>query len=159
MISLRKYNEYWQAMVKATQGRGIERPLQMAAMVTNEAKLKDIINKPDTRYPLLVSIVPGATFGGRDIDNIKHSVAGMIFVLEKVGQSNKTPQQTIDLLAVLEELMNTIIEEMLLDYKSCSRPGHEVMKKLNLATMNLEPEENYLGCDGWSLGFRIDIDF
>lgn len=159
MIDLKKYDEYWDGKVTATQGKQLESPLQMAALITTEAKLKDLINKPDTRFPLLVSIIPSATFGGRNIDEVAHTFSGLIFVLEKVSQSNKTPAKVLEILSNLGATMKVVMEEMLLDYKNCNRDGHWLMSNLELSSMNLEPEENYLGCDGYSLAFRYTIDW
>lgn len=144
MIRIGEYKAYWQTIIALVPD------LQQAVMVANEAQLKDVLTGTP-QYPILVATIPSASADGRDVDAYSERNSALIFVLEKTAASDRTSDSYLAMMDRLQLVCAAIKARMLEHYAGC----HPVMKRLDVGSLHMDPEYNYLGHDGWSLSFKF----
>lgn len=148
MVDIRAYYYYWKDMVGRIPN------LEGAYLVATEAQLqKKVSNIAD--YPIIVATIPSADPDSKNEDNTGEKNTGLIFVLKKVAESDRTDDSYIDDMARMQTIMKLIKEIMLEDKVDCEASHHEIMRFLDENSFHQDPEYNYLGHDGWSLSFRF----
>jgi hypothetical protein len=148
MVNITTYNQYWQHVAATIAG------LEAAYLVANEAQLKTVVANV-AAYPILVATIPSADADSRDEDNLGEMNTGLIFILKKVADSDRTSAGYVADMATLQTVMAGVKSLMLDDKTNCDSEYHELMYRLQVGSMHQDPEYNYLGHDGWSLSFKI----
>ena len=148
MVPIREYKEYWDEMVNRITN------LKEAILVSDEKdlgkKIKDV-----KLFPILVATVPSSDPDSVDEDNIGESNSCLLFVLKAVTESDRTDNKYINDMELLQVIMKAVKDNMKSDMVTCNAPGHSLMSNLNVKSFHQDPEKNYLGCDGWSLSFKM----
>lgn len=129
--------------------------LKQADLVANEAQLGVLVTKPNIAYPLLVATIPSGDPDSRDADSLGEKNSCLIFVLSKIAASDRSGTIDIALMDTLQIAIEQVKLMLIADFTDCSLPGHSVMQRLDLQSMHMDPEYNYLGHDGWSLSFKF----
>ena len=148
MINVKTYKNYWQDMVNRLSD------LKESVLVANEAQLKEKIDDLDD-FPVLVATIPSADGKATDVDNKKEVTNCLIFILKKVAASDRTDDSYIDDMQLMQQMIEEIEDKMEADKTDCDSSWHDLLKHLDVASYHIDPEFNYLGCDGWSLSFRM----
>ena len=148
MVNITTYNQYWQRVAATLAG------LEAAYLVANEAQLKTVVANV-AAYPILVATIPSADADSRDEDNLGEMNTGLIFILKKVADSDRTAAGYVADMATLQAVMASVKSLMLDDKTNCESEYHELMHRLQVTSMHQDPEYNYLGHDGWSLSFKL----
>lgn len=128
--------------------------LAHAEWVTTESELsRKVPNLKTNHFPLLVYVTPSFDPEGKDADNMKE-VASMLFFVLKNGrfQSEKESTQQADMdetLSIIKDLKQYLINGF------PSNPDCVVPNGVIPHSFHIDPEFNYLGCNGWSMSFQI----
>lgn len=148
MVNIRTYKEYWADMVTRVP------ELKASHIVAIESQLQKIISDiPE--FPIIVATVPSADPDSRDEDNTGETNSALIFVLKRVNENDRTDDNYIDDMALMQNIMKQIKDNMLADKVDCDAGYHDIMSYLDVKSFHQDPEYNYLGCDGWSLSFKV----
>lgn len=128
--------------------------IKNVVVVVSQEHLADTIRNA-TQWPALIVVVPGAKTDARDEDNIRDSSHVVLLLVDKADLKNLPQSGIIGLMSTLQVLMERLKVQMVNDMMNHSTPGH-LMHDLDVNSMITEPEYNYLGTYGWSLGFDIN---
>jgi hypothetical protein len=128
--------------------------LNHVILVTTESELtKKLQSVMIEQFPVMVIVIPSydATGGGRD--DFRLTANMIIFVLkrDRFQGANETNS-----MADMEETLaitQKIIEYLINGFNESNDCvfSHGIIP----ASFHIDPEFNYLGCNGWSLGFQI----
>lgn len=122
--------------------------------VTTESQLsKKLPDLKSDQFPLLVTVTPSYTADAPDNDNLKNISQMLFFVLVRDRfQSAKGATEIAD-------MDNTLaIAAAIQDYLINGFPGADqcwLTNSIQPQSFNIDPEYNYLGCNGWSISFQI----
>jgi len=128
--------------------------LEHAEWVTTESELsRKVPNLKTSHFPLLVYVTPSFDPDGMDADNFK-DVATMLFFVLKNGrfQSEKESNQVTDMdetLAITDQIKTYLLNGF------PSNPDCALVNGIIPHSFHIDPEYNYLGCNGWSMSFQI----
>jgi len=123
--------------------------------VTTESHLsKKMTELKASQFPLLVVVTPSYNIDAQDHDSAKDISQMLFFVLMRNDfQGNKPTIEATNADTTLE-IVNKIQEYLLNGFPDhpddCIFPS-----ALDPGSINIDPEWNYLGCDGWSISFQI----
>jgi hypothetical protein len=128
--------------------------LKQDVWVTTESELsRKVPNLRADDFPLLVMVTPSFDVEGQDADNVRDVAQLLFFVLKKGGfQSEKESTQEADMnetLLIIQQIKSYLLNGFPA-VEDCSLPNHIVPH-----SFHIDPEFNYLGCNGWSMSFQI----
>jgi len=122
--------------------------------VTTESELSKHINGiRGDQFPLLVVVTPSYDADAINADNVMDVNQMIFFVLKRDKfQSANQANNIADMDATLEIV--TAIKNFLLngfpDFQDCT-----LVNGVAPDSFHIDPEFNYLGCNGWSMSFQI----
>lgn len=148
MVDIRTYKEYWANMV--TRIPELKGSFLVAIETQLQKKISDV-----AEFPILVATVPSADPDSKDEDNTGETNSCLIFVLKAVAENDRDDANYVDDMELMQGIMKAIKDFMLDDKVNCDATYHELMSNLNEKSFHQDPEYNYLGCDGWSLSFKV----
>lgn len=127
--------------------------LNHVILVTTESELtKKMQSVKSEQFPVLVVVIPSYdAAGGRD--NIGMMAQMIMFVLKKDRAQGATETNQMADMEETLAITNAITGYLLngfADYEDCI-----FYQGIQPASIHIDPEYNYLGCNGWSLGFII----
>lgn len=122
--------------------------------VTTESELsRKVPNKKVNDFPLLVVVTPSFDVEGQDADSVRDVAQLLFFVLKRNrGQGEKETTQVTDMdetLAIVQQIKGYLLGGFP-GVEDCAMPNDIVPH-----SFHIDPEFNYLGCDGWSMSFQI----
>lgn len=122
--------------------------------VTTESQLsKKMGDLKATHFPLLVVVTPSYGTDARDHDNVRDIPQMLFFVLKRNMLQSATGASEIadadETLAITRQIKNYLISGFPGQF-DCIIPA-----AIEPNSFNIEPEWNYLGCDGWSISFQM----
>lgn len=128
--------------------------LNHAIWVTTEAELsRKVPNLKASQFPLLVFVTPSFEQDAPDSDNAKDVATLLFFVLingrfqaeTEITQQNDM-NNTLEIIGKIKQyLLNGFPDSV-----PCS-----IVDGVIPYTFHIDPEFNYLGCNGWSMSFQI----
>lgn len=122
--------------------------------VTTESQLsKKLGDLKATQFPLLVVVTPSYGTDARDHDNVRDIPQMLFFVLKRNKFQSATAATEI---ADADETLE--ISRQLKSYLINGFPGQHdcvIPAAIEPNSFNIDPEWNYLGCDGWSISFQM----
>lgn len=122
--------------------------------VIDEAHLsKQIKDKQEEDFPLLVTVIPSHSSQATDPDNIRWNSPLLFFILKKINRKVNTPDDIFDYYHELQEVTKRFIDWMK-DQKFTDQYCG-LLKDLQEDGIQIEPEYNYFGCDGYSISFNL----
>jgi hypothetical protein len=122
-------------------------------LVTTESELtKKMQSVKSEQFPILVVVIPSydAT-GGRD--NIGMMAQMIMFVLKKDRAQGATETNQMADMEETLAITNAITGILLNGFTDYT--DYIFYEGIQPASIHIDPEYNYLGCNGWSLGFNI----
>lgn len=144
MVPIRQFKSYFETFKTAIYG------INTFLLVTKEddfaAKIKNI-NPED--FPAMIVVIPSADGNSQNVDNYKDKNTSVAYVLTKTDPISTTDDEKLSILETNQQIIEMVKEKMISD---ASVPGH-MLYRLDLNSLHTDPEYNYMGCNGWSLGF------
>lgn len=149
MIQISELDAFSAAVVKSCEH------INEYEVVTSEAELKDVIDNV-RRWPLLVSVLPGATGDDNGHDNIAENNEALFFVLKP----SKEKQNRAGRMAIWQETQYGMKEFKEFVHQQISGEGDfsELFWDANLSERSQQPEYNVADCNGWSLLFSYSTN-
>jgi hypothetical protein len=122
--------------------------------VTTDTQLsKKIGDLKSAQFPLLVVVTPSYGTDAPDNDNVRDISQMLFFVLKRNKFQSATGATEIadtdETLAIARQIKSYLINGF---------PGANdciIPAAIEPASFNIDPEWNYLGCDGWSISFQM----
>lgn len=149
MLRIRALNDYYRRCLdKVSQ-------LKEFILVSTEADLgQRIRDLADESFPILVVVIPSADTIAIGVDNVISANTCLLYVLQKADITTTDPDSFLDLMELTQELLREIIGQMISD-RFDAHGNCQLMSRLDLNRMHIDPEYNYYGCNGWSLSFNL----
>lgn len=122
--------------------------------VTTESHLSKKMNELKlSQFPLLVVVTPSYNVDAQNSDNVKDISQMLFFVLKRNQYQGANPASEAadadQTLAIVQQI-KTFLLNGFPNVRDCIFPS-----AMEPNSINIDPEWNYLGCDGWSLSFQI----
>ena len=122
--------------------------------VTTESHLtKKLQSLKASQFPLLVVVTPSYAVDGIDPDSTKDISQMLFFVLKRNQAQGATPATEAadadETLAIVNQIKTYLLNGFP-GVSDCIFPD-----AIEPNSINIDPEWNYLGCDGWSISFQI----
>lgn len=150
MIRVRPFSEYWDAMKTRILG------ITQVAVVSHESDLADRIKSYAESDIILVSIIPSSDSMAPDPDNITEHNQLLVYILKKIDSRSETPNSFINDMEETQDIM-TVLKKLIQEDKSDESCG--IFRFANMSGMHTDPEYNYLGCNGWSVSFKVKTNW
>lgn len=124
-------------------------------LVRTEAELtSDIKNLPAGRF-FIAAVIPGSDTRALSFDNVKEAENWLIYALEKRDIKNETHQTRVTDVGAQQRIITAIKNMIRADMESRVIPCN-IRPDLN--SMHTDPEYRYMGCDGYSVSFKVESD-
>lgn len=128
--------------------------LRKMIYVVDEAHLsKQLKDMPSEDFPILVTVIPSHSSNANNADNIRWNTSLLFFVLSKINRKQNTPDDVIEYYHSLQSL--TLDFAMWMMDQKFSEQHCGLLKDLQESGIQIEPEYNYFGCDGYSISFNL----
>jgi len=128
-------------------------PLANFSWVTTEGELSRKIGQlAASDFPLLVVVTPSFSTLAPDADNVQHIAAQLFFILANGRFQNETQaslQADMDLTLSIAMAIKSFLINGFPNQPHCPFQGTVFPD-----SFNLDPEYNFLGCNGWSMSFQ-----
>ena len=119
-------------------------------MIVQEEHLKKRLR--DCPGVILVAVYPSIGSTG-DEDNMGDNNTLILFVLEYTGKVSVSQTNEFESYERLQELIRKIRDKLIED----SNAGHNLLRYLDRASIEIEPEWNIAGAyNGWSIAFSFE---
>jgi len=122
--------------------------------VTTESELsRKMPNLKVSEFPMLIVVTPSFDVNAKDTDNVR-DIATLLFFVLKYGrfQSENEGNQISDMDQTLN--ITSVIKNYLINGFP-DNPDCELINGIIPHSFHIDPEFNYLGCNGWSMSFQI----
>ena len=147
MVNIKDYIAYLQKYPESITA------IKKIIFVVNESQLTDYMrNLKKEDFPLMIIVIPSADAQSPDPDNICEMNHGLIYILKKFDATGYTPQKMIDDFDETQQVMELVKEKWYDDAHSECNP---ITGNLDAGSFHMDPEYNYLGCNGWSVSFKF----
>ncbi len=150
MVDVNYMNTYFKSIVTRLQADGIV--INNCFLVRSESELAGDIKALPAKEFFLAVLIPSSDTKDWNIDAITELEGWLIYVLEKSDRKGITHDNRITSVA-LQQLIITKVKEMLRDdIQDRTIPYHI---DVQFDTMHTDPEDNFHGCEGYSLSFKV----
>jgi len=124
--------------------------------VTTESELSKKLPKASlTSFPALVVVTPSYDSKGSDRESIRDITSLIFFILSKQSHQNiKEEELVMDMdktLSICKQI-ETILISGFPNQDTCYISNH-----VDPESFHIDPEFNYLGCNGWSMTFELTL--
>lgn len=146
MLKIRDYKNYW--LKYKTSIPEIDEIL----IVSSEGELSKRISLLKKAKYILAVVVPSIDVNARDTDSPWYNYSASFFMLTPVANSNQTEDSFIDNIDENGEHVQTILNTINTDVSSgsCS-----LFHDIDFGSIKIDPEVNFLGCNGYSISFNF----
>jgi len=151
MILPSTYKDFWKYIVA-----NVSELNDYLVVSTEEGLGKKIKDLDQSKFPLLVAVLPSADPKSPNVDNEVEINQAIIFVLVKKAQSDRTDDNFISDMDATMQAMSAVKDLMVENKSNCNNQYHNIMERLDVGSFHQDPEYNYLGCDGYSLSFQFN---
>lgn len=128
--------------------------LESSHLIITEGHLANrLTSMPVSKFPTLIAVMPSASSGpSRDADNIQFNNQLLFYILKKISYPGRTFLQEAEDYQQTQDILNALIRFMLQikEQETCS-PWYHLQEN----SFQIDPEYNYMGCDGWSLAVTL----
>lgn len=124
-------------------------------LVAREEQLQKNIKEIEQNKPFGVLVIPASMGSGQNEDNYTELSTLLFYFLEKVDEKNNTHQEYLDILSALQVKLEAFRDTLIHTIDDCSHPLHELGQNLDLKSIHIDPEYNYIGCHGWSISYKV----
>ena len=151
MLSIKKLELYGESLKERIQG--INHFLLLSEMVELEDSIK---NLTQNQFPVLIFIEPSGDSAGNE-DSQVWNWPCFAYVLKKFDHTHETYRSRINTKASLQDLIQLVNDTMLADMHNHQPDSDHIhlMHRLQPSGMHIDPENDFLGCTGYSLSFKL----
>jgi len=149
MLKIRTYRDYWNKFRDSID------ELEAITLVHSEGQLSKKISSLRNKRFILAVVMPSADIESRDPDSLKYSYEGIIYILAPTVNSELNEDTFIDNFDKTGDITQEIIET--LNNDCCS--GCHIFNELDFGSIKIDPEVNFMQCDGYSVSFRFKYPF
>ena len=129
-------------------------------VVHENSDMASVIKEIDAADVILFAVIPSSDVSALSTDNYHEIDSVFCFVVKKNDRGNLTHEEFLDNLNSTQLIMVSLkhkLIEMAADTEHLTPYSH-MLHELMLSTMHTDPEYNLLGCDGWSLSFKLKTE-
>jgi len=153
MTDIHFINNYYTALIASLASAGFN--IKKLLLVRSESELVlDVKDIPAGEFFMAV-VIPSSDTKAENIDNIKEMEPWLIYLLEKTDRKAITQATRLTSVAKQQQILRRIKEFMRADMYDGTIPC-KIRPDLN--SMHTDPEENFIGCEGYSLSFKVVSD-
>lgn len=150
-MKIKTYTDYFKTDVKNAVSE-----ITRVIIVSNESQLADKIKNVKASDIILVVIVPSADVNAMNVDDLFTMNTCLLYVLKFYTNRDKVDSDFENALEETQDIAAAIAQKMIDDVNT-SEHGDcpHIMHYFEPNGMHIDPEYNYLGCNGWSLSFNL----
>lgn len=143
MISLERYEEYWNSVKER-----VSQVKRVIPVTMDQEMGKEIQSLGAADLPALFVIIPEAHLSG-DVDNLKDNNFGVVFIMDRADpQRKKAYQVQKETQPVIEDIKQIMIDDR--------AAGCTMLRNLDIGSISTVPESGfYANFAGWSIGFQF----
>ena len=153
MTDINFLNSYFTNLLGRLRAEG-ESFRDLCLVRTESELLGDIKNLPANIY-LMAVLIPSSDTKAQNIDNLKEQEIWLIYILEKADPKSETPASRITSITAHQRLI-TRVKKLIRDDMYNRVIPCNIRPDLN--SMHTDPEHLFMGCDGYSLSFKVESD-
>jgi hypothetical protein len=79
-----------------------------------------------------------------------------VYSLEKVSRNNLDEEDLVTAQELTQGKIKSIKQLIMAEAADCDAEYHLICRDIDLNRMHTDPEYNFLGCDGYSLSFKLN---
>jgi len=129
--------------------------LEKVYLVSREEQLQKFIKETEQDKAFGVLVIPAGKGEGENQDNYTESSTILIYLLQKTDDKNTDHESYLNILAALQDKLSLLRTDFISSIDDCKHTQHSLLKDLDLKSTHIDPEFNYMGCNGWSFSFRV----
>jgi hypothetical protein len=150
MIRVRDYKNLWEYIHSQVP------EIDHLFLVDDETELTSKIGQIFDGAIILVAVYPSSDSQTFDEDNMPEVDNCVIFLLQKIAERNIDDAGLLDERATTQQIMLDIRSAMYqLMINHVNDTNHHLMHRMLDGKQHIDRERNYIGCNGWSLGFSL----
>ncbi len=153
MTDIHFINDYYTAIIARLVSAGFD--VKKLLLVRSETELVLDIKDIAAGEFFLAVVIPSTDTRAENIDNVKEVEPWLIYLLEKTDRKAVTQANRLTSVAQQQQILRRIKEFMRADMGDGTIPC-KIRPDLN--SMHSDPEENFMGCEGYSLSFKVMTD-
>ena len=151
MVLISTYRSFWAYLAGVVPG------IQHHFVVHEESDMASVIREIDAGDVILFAVVPSSDMQAISTDDYEEVDSVWVFIVKKTDRGAVTHSEFLSVLEttqlVMIALKNKLIE-LASDTEHTTAYSH-MMHNIILSSIHTDPEYNMLGCDGWSLSFKL----
>lgn len=124
-------------------------------LVSREEQLKDYVKEIELDKTFGVMIVPSFLGNGQNEDNYTEFSTLLFYFLQKIDKKC-TQDESLDILEALQIKVEAFKTALINSIDDCQDPLHTLGNSLDLKSIHIDPEYNYLSCHGWSMSYKVE---
>jgi hypothetical protein len=153
MTNITFIKTYFDAVVTRLAADGFN--VKKLMLVRSETELVlDIKNIPAGEFFISV-VIPSSDTKSMTIDNVKEVEPWLIYLLEKTDKKSITQETRVTSVALQQQILSKIKTYIRSDIFERTFPCN-IRPDIN--SMHSDPEDNFVGCEGYSLSFKVESD-
>jgi hypothetical protein len=154
MVSISTYKAFWDYIKSVVAG------IDEVLLVHERADLQMTIKEVNENSVILMAIIPSSDTESASLDDIKEFDSCFLFVIRKSDPKDQTNDDFLTDLGSTQVIMGNVKDKMIElagDTEHCNIPPAyaHLMHRLVINGMHTDPEYNVVGCNGWSLSFKL----
>ncbi|MEI7723475.1 MAG: hypothetical protein WCK09_00365 [Bacteroidota bacterium] len=154
MVSVIKYKSFWEYIARAFPA------ITKTLIIHEESDLPGIVRDMDNGATLLFAIIPSTDMEATSVDDFEEIDSCFACLIKKSDPGNLSADEFLIEMAGTQYLMSAIKDKMIAlagdnDHDIDGGQYSHLMHRLIINGMHTDPEYNLLGCNGWSLSFKL----
>lgn len=150
MVDIKYMNTYFKSIVARLQAEGIV--VNDCFLVRSEPELAGDIKALPAKEFFLAVLIPSSDTKDWNIDNIHELENWLVYLLEKSDRKGITHDSRIESVANHQAIITMVKKMMRDDVQDRSIPCNI---DVQFDTMHTDPEDNFHGCEGYSVSFKV----
>lgn len=149
MISASKLNAILEELKNAIPG------IKSNRIVVDQEHFATLVNEMFAdEFPCILGVLPDAKMTSRSLDDQKFNNSLLFFFVKKVDEKDRASElTTIEVYGETIALVDAFFEHV---YSSASSAPCNVLSKIEWNSVDVQPEYNFVSCDGYSVAFKLD---
>lgn len=147
MIKLVDFKEFWEQYIELISD------LKHIFLVASEAELTKKISSVPKKDIFLAVITPSADRKAKSSDNMLDMHTLVFYILSSFNRSEVKDDEYYILMDKCAEAWNIIDNRIQEEFRlgTC-----QIFGRIDWNSLHIDPEENFLGCNGYSVSFKFD---
>lgn len=155
MTDVNFINTYFMSVFNRMKAESVPVPLKDIFLVRTESELLGDIKNLELGSLIMAVLIPSSDTRALNIDNVKEHETWLIYILEKVDPKEVTHVNRIVSVAAQQRYITLIKQLIRSDIYNHTIPCNI---RPDISSMHTDPEHLFMGCDGYSLSFKVESD-